>query len=804
MDPKTLELVAWLVPLLPFGGFVLNVFLGKQLPKPVVSLIACGTVLGSAICAWTLFAHVRATHQAFVTTPITWISVPGLGADGGFMRFVADHKLVVDQLTCVMILVVTNVGFLIHLYSTGYMAEEKRYSRYFAYLNLFTGFMLVLVMGGNLFLMFVGWEGVGLCSYLLISFWYEKVENAKAGMKAFVVNRIGDFAFTIGVLLLFVYVGTMVDKSGTPVGKWTIDFGELRTLITDPKNAVSTGVMTAVGILLFIGATGKSAQIPLFTWLPDAMAGPTPVSALIHAATMVTAGVYMIARTNFIFAMSPTAMTVVALVGGLTALFAGTIGIAQNDIKKVLAYSTVSQLGFMFMGVGVGAFAAGIFHLMTHAFFKACLFLGSGSVIHGMGGEQDIRKMGGLRKYMPITFATFAIASLAIAGFPLLAGFWSKDEILWKAFSTHALLIPGPVIWGFGAIAALCTAFYMTRLVVITFFGELRSAPAAHAHSGGGAGLPDWMEDEEKKKEEPKDEPAPPAPPPPHDAAQPPSDLPDWMKEEEKHDEPAHDEPVPAPHDDAGHGHDAGGHGHEHAGTPHESPWTMTLPLVLLAALSIVGGFIGMGAWTHMPNWFEHWLAPVCPDATGAHAAAPAEAGHEAPAGGHTVPLAEYVMVAVSVVIGLTGIFYGWRVYQSQGGKPAQKFAEENRDLYELVRDKYRVDELYDAIAVEPVLELNEQLARFDNAVVDGAVNGAASVGATASNYTGYFDNEVVDGGVNATAHAVQATGRAARQLQSGNIRGYLTSAVIGGLIVIGSYCVYLRWEEITRFFKAN
>jgi NADH-quinone oxidoreductase subunit L len=839
MDPKTLELVAWLVPLLPFGGFVINVFLGKQLPKPVVSLIACGTVLGSAICAWTLFAHVHATHKEFATTAIAWIRVPGLGADGAFMKVIADHKLVVDQLTCVMILVVTNVGFLIHLYSTGYMAEEKRYSRYFAYLNLFTGFMLVLVMGGNLFLMFVGWEGVGLCSYLLISFWYEKVENAKAGMKAFVVNRVGDFAFTIGVLLLFVYVGTMVDKNGTPVGKWTIDFGELRALITDPKNAVSTSVMTAVGILLFIGATGKSAQIPLYTWLPDAMAGPTPVSALIHAATMVTAGVYMIARTNFIFALSPTAMTVVALVGGLTALFAGTIGIAQNDIKKVLAYSTVSQLGFMFMGVGVGAFAAGIFHLMTHAFFKACLFLGSGSVIHGMGGEQDIRKMGGLRKYMPITFATFAIASLAIAGFPFLAGFWSKDEILWKAFSAHGLglpvpftqstlPIPGPVIWGLGAIAALCTAFYMTRLVVVTFFGELRSAPAAHAHSGGGAGLPDWMDDEEKKKEQdkPKDEPVPPPPSAvPHDAddsakaagGKPPSDLPDWMKEEEKHDAPAHDEHKPehhdehAKHDDAGHHDDAGGHGHghEHAGTPHESPWTMTLPLVVLAVLSIVGGFIGMGAWTHMPNHFEHWLEPVCPDATGAHHAAAAEAAHGTPAGEnkekkHDVPLAEYVMVGVSIVIGLTGIFYGWRVYQSQGGKPAQKFAEENRELYELVRDKYRVDELYDAIAVEPVLELNEQLARFDNAIVDGAVNGAASVGATASNYTGYFDNEVVDGGVNATAHAVQATGRAARQIQTGNIRAYLTSAVIGGLVVIGAYCVYLRWEEISRFFKAN
>ncbi|HZN62565.1 MAG TPA: NADH-quinone oxidoreductase subunit L, partial [Planctomycetota bacterium] len=624
----------WLIPLLPFAGFLANAFLGafagKRVPKIVYSAIACGSVAGAAIVAWMAFLHVRGSHEALISVALPWIHIPGLGADGSVMKVLAEHKLVVDQLSAVMILVVTNVGFLIHLYSVGYMADEKRFARYFSYLNLFTGFMLILVMASNLLLMFVGWEGVGLCSYLLIGFWFEKAENAAAGMKAFVVNRIGDFGFTIGVLVLFTYLGT-------EFGAWTIDFREIGEAIRQNQASISAGMMTLVGILLFVGATGKSAQLPLYVWLPDAMAGPTPVSALIHAATMVTAGVYMVARMNFVYALSPTAMTVVAVVGGLTALFAGTIGVAQNDIKKVLAYSTVSQLGFMFMGVGVGAYAAGIFHLMTHAFFKACLFLGSGSVIHGMGGEQDIRKMGGLKKYMPITFWTFLIASLAISGFPLLAGFWSKDEILWKAFSTEALgsPVPGKLVWFMGIVAAGFTAFYMTRLVVLTFLGEPR-----------------------------------------------------FEKKEEHHDEhAAHD---------AGHGH---GHGH---GTPHESPPSMTIPLVVLAILSVFGGFIGMPHWLPGGGVFEHWVEPVAHDVTaknyvpdiegGAHGAV---AAHAAPEAAHGPPAAELILMLVSIGVGLGGIFLGLKVYLWGKGRAAEAFATRYREVYELVHDKYRVDEMY-------------------------------------------------------------------------------------------------------------
>jgi NADH-quinone oxidoreductase subunit L len=718
----------WLIPLLPFAGFLANTLLGafarRRVPKIVYSFIALSSVAGSAIVAWMAFLNVASSHQAIISTGFPWISIPGLGADGAWMKVLAEHRLVVDPLSSVMILVVTNVGFLIHLYSVGYMADEKRFARYFSYLNLFTGFMLILVMASNLLLMFVGWEGVGLCSYLLIGFWFEKVENAAAGMKAFVVNRIGDFGFTIGVLVLFAYLGTEFKV-------WTIDFREIGSVIEQNKNAISGGAMTLVGILLFVGATGKSAQLPLYVWLPDAMAGPTPVSALIHAATMVTAGVYMIARMNFVYANSQTAMTVVAVVGGLTALFAGTIGVAQNDIKKVLAYSTVSQLGFMFMGVGVGAYAAGIFHLMTHAFFKACLFLGSGSVIHGMGGEQDIRKMGGLKRYMPITFWTFLIASLAISGFPLLAGFWSKDEILWKAFDTHALVIPGWIIWAMGIIAAGFTAFYMTRLVVLTFLGEPRFKTAdEHAVA--------------------------------HDS----------------HD--AHD------------AHDAhAAHGHGHHGTPHESPPSMTIPLVVLAFLSLVGGFIGMGAWTHLPNWFENWLAPVF---GGGHGAA----AH------HDVPVMEYVMVAVSILVGLGGIFLGLKVYYWGKGRAAGKFATRYRELYELVRDKYRVDEMYKAAVVEPLLDLNEVLGRADNVIIDGAVNKSASVTARISTGTGFFDNEVVDGGVNAAAKASRAAARSARSLQTGHIRQYLTTALVGGLLVMGVFALWIYRDAFRSYLGLN
>ncbi len=743
----------WMIPLLPVFGFLFQVFIGTRLPKLIVSIVSCGAVLVSAILAWTLFFELKRMdehHRVIEAAIAPWINVPGM--EKGFLAVVADHKLVVDPLTSVMILVVTNIGFLIHVYSTGYMADEKRYARYFSYLNLFTGFMLILVMASNLILMFVGWEGVGLCSYLLIGFWYEKKENAAAGMKAFVVNRVGDLAFTIGALLLFVTLGRAT-------GVWTVDFAELKKAIEGHPGVLS-GVAFWIGLLMFIGATGKSAQFPLYTWLPDAMAGPTPVSALIHAATMVTAGVYMIARMNFLYTLTPGAMTVVTMVGAFTALFAGTIGVAQNDIKKVLAYSTVSQLGFMFMGVGVGAFAAGIFHLFTHAFFKACLFLGSGSVIHGMGHEQDIRKMGGLRSKMPWTFWTFTLATLAIAGIPPFAGFFSKDEILWQAFSTHRLLIPGWIPWLMGFAAAAFTAFYMTRLVVKTFLGRPQWAQAS-AFSGGGVGHGGEGDDEPM--------------PLPDDAS---------LLDMGPIKGPGHDE-----HAAHGGGHDAhDAHGHGHAGEPHESPWSMRGVLVVLAACSVVVGFLGIPPllkWIPIPNdVFGHWLEPVV---------------------GHVVhdsqaPVwPEYLLMFASIAIAVAGIGAGLVVYLKRGGVPAKDFAEKHPETYEFVLNKYKVDEAYDRMFVQPLLGLNETAGRFDNEVVDGAVNGAAYVTKVSSRGVGIVDNEVVDAGVNAAANATQAIGARARRLQTGNIREYLTFALVGGLVAIAFYCVYLTRHEIIR-----
>ncbi len=772
-------LLVWLIPLLPAAGFLFQVFIGsRKLPKPIVGFISCGVVLASCALSWLLFFKLKASGIPIEAELGRWIAVAGMdGKPAGPLSVLVQHKLVVDQLTAVMILVVTNIGFLIHVYSVGYMAEEKRYARYFAYLNLFTAFMLILVMSSNLILMFVGWEGVGLCSYLLIGFWYEKKENAIAGMKAFIVNRIGDLAFTIGVLTLFVYLGNTF-------GVWTVDFQELRKVVTANSDKVA-GVATFVGIMLFIGATGKSAQLPLYTWLPDAMAGPTPVSALIHAATMVTAGVYMIARMNFLFSLSPTAMAVVATVGAVTALFAGTIGMAQNDIKKVLAYSTVSQLGFMFMGVGVGAYAAGVFHLFTHAFFKACLFLGSGSVIHGMGHEQDIRKMGGLKSKMPVTWVTFGLATLAIAGIPPFAGFFSKDEILWMTFSTHAFPNGlGKVLWVMGVAAAACTAFYMTRLVIKTFLGRPQWASGS-SFSGGGVGLPDWMDEEdEKKKKEPGhgyDDPSA-------------SDLPQDeslldLGKISKQDAPQ----------DAGHGHDAGHGGeHGHAGEPHESPPTMLFALVVLAAGSVLVGVLGMPHWMPWGDQFGKWLHPVIHEYKAPAKHEPAKEGeHPGP------PPAELALMAFSILVAAGGIGAAWYVYSKRLGVPAKDFSEKHHDLYELVLNKYKVDELYDATVVQPLLNLNEVAGRFDNEVVDGAVNGVARGGSTSSKGAGYFDNEVVDAAVNAAANATQAAGRKIRRLQTGNIKDYLTFALVGGLFVIAAFCLFLTWPDLySRFFK--
>jgi NADH-quinone oxidoreductase subunit L len=453
----------WLIPILPLAGCAINGLLGRHFPRKVVSAVALTATAASF--AWAVYVALQfgtLSQVPHVETYATWLRAGSFSAPYAFM---------VDQLTLVMLLVVTGVGFLIHIYSVGYMAHEGGYYRFFSYLNLFMFFMLTLVLANNYLLMFVGWEGVGLASYLLIGFFFVRDSAASAGKKAFIVNRIGDFGFLIALFLLIKHFGTL-------------NFDGVFAQVSQMPVESSAGLLTAIGILLMVGACGKSAQVPLYVWLPDAMEGPTPVSALIHAATMVTAGVYMVARSNPIFFRSPTALGVVVIIGTLTAIFAAIIGITQTDIKRVLAYSTISQLGYMFMACGVAAFSAGIFHLMTHAFFKALLFLAAGSVIHSLGGEQDMRYMGGLRKHIPWTFWTMTMATLAIAGIPPLAGFFSKDEILWKAFSSeHGHWI----IWLVGLITAFITSFYMFRLWFMTFFGEFRGAEAVgREHAGHG------------------------------------------------------------------------------------------------------------------------------------------------------------------------------------------------------------------------------------------------------------------------------------------------------------------------------
>src|ERR1700756_2847286 len=501
----TPSLHLWLIPVLPLIGAAVNGLVGRRFSRQTVSAVAlsfCGAAFVMALYVAARFSSLTLPHTELLAH---WIR------SGSFM---VDFEFYLDQLTLVMLLVVTGVGFLIHIYSVGYMWEEGGFYRFFSYLNLFMFFMLTLVLAGNYLQMFIGWEGVGLASYLLIGFWFTKDSAASAGKKAFIVNRIGDFGFLIGLFLIIQHFGSL---------NFTEVFAKVQPLAAETSGA---GLLTAIGILLMVGACGKSAQIPLYVWLPDAMEGPTPVSALIHAATMVTAGVYMVARSHPIFDKAPAALTVVAILGTLTALFAATIGIAQTDIKRVLAYSTISQLGYMFMACGVAAYSAGIFHLMTHAFFKGLLFLAAGSVIHAIGGEQDMRRMGGLKQYIPWTFLTMTAATFAIAGFPPLAGFFSKDEILARAYEAN------PAYWFIGVTTAFITSFYMFRLWFLTFFGDYRGR------------------------------------------------------------------------DSAGHGH-AQAHVHGGHGDPHESPMVMLVPLMILAVLSVIGGWVGIG------GRFEHFLAPV-------------------------------------------------------------------------------------------------------------------------------------------------------------------------------------------------
>jgi NADH-quinone oxidoreductase subunit L len=632
----------WFIPAVPALGVLFNAFFGRRAGKGAVSVIGPGVVGVAFIGACVAFTQLLGLPHGGAFTQRLW---PWITA--GTLQ--VDVALRLDALSAVMVLIVSGVGFLIHVYSVGYMHDDAGYARYFTYLNLFTFAMLILVMADNLPLLFVGWEGVGLCSYLLIGFWFDKEANASAGKKAFVVNRIGDAGFLLGLFLLFWSLGA----SGTH----SLSFQE----IAAHAKSIPLDTVTLITLLLFVGATGKSAQLPLYVWLPDAMAGPTPVSALIHAATMVTAGVYMIARLNFLFILSPVTLGVVATVGAVTAVFAATIGVAQTDIKKVLAYSTISQLGYMFLGVGVGAFSAGIFHLMTHAFFKGLLFLGSGSVIHGMGGEQDMRKMGGLRAYQPITFATFFIGTLAIAGIPGFAGFFSKDEIL-----VYAMASPYGSWWlsGLGLVAAALTSFYMFRLLFLTFFGECRADEHARHHL-------------------------------------------------------------------------------------HESPASMTMPLIVLAALSIVGGYIGLPGHWLWGNRFEVFLEPVL------------GAG---PEGQPLSQYTEYFVMANSVVVALAGLAVAYIFYIVRPELPGA-VAQKAAGLYDLVFNKYYVDELYDVLFIRPTVGVSNWLWRvFDVGVVDGLVNG--------------------------TAEAVAANSSLWRRLQTGNVQHYAVSMLLGAMAILGYYAL--------------
>lgn len=598
--------------ILPLIGFLINGLFGSKFSAKVAGGIASSAILGSFLIALTKFFQLSSMgeHERVIEQVVfQWMTVGD---------FSLPFVLRLDPLSSIMTLVVTGVGFLIHVYSIGYMEHDRTPPKFFAYLNLFSFAMLSLVLGGNLPILFLGWEGVGLCSYLLIGYWYEDDAKASAGKKAFIVNRIGDLGFLIGIFTLYGLFNT-------------IDFSTLKTAAATAQAAGTLNVhwLTIGTLCLFVGAMGKSAQFPLYVWLPDAMAGPTPVSALIHAATMVTAGVYMIARMNFLFTLSPTTLMVISGVGGFTALFAATIAIVQRDIKKVLAYSTVSQLGYMFVAVGVGAYVAGVFHLVTHAFFKALLFLGSGSVIHGMHEEQDIMKMGGLKKYMPKTFITFAIGTIAIAGIPPLAGFFSKDEILWSAFSSH-MGLAGPGLWAVGALTAFLTAFYMTRMTCLTFFGTPRFD--------------------------------------------------------------------------------------EHHTHPHESPMVMVAPLIVLAVLSCLGGFIGFPGH----SWLGDWLAPV----VGAHGAAEE--------GGHSM---EYVLMAVSVLIAATGVGLAYFLYVLRPEIP-KKIFESLSMAHKLLFNKYYVDEIYDVIIVRPLKKISEICWKYvDVLIVDGAILGFAKISKAAGEF---------------------------------------------------------------------
>ncbi len=616
----------WLIPVLPLAGFLILGLGRNTLSKGVAGTLGSTTVLASFILSLLAFLEVRNgdTGYQHYFDMIT----------AGDINIGFDFQ--VDQLTSLFLLIITGVGFLIHVYSTSYMHDEssKDFSKYFSYLNLFVFSMLLLVMGGNFVIMFIGWEGVGLCSYLLIGYWFRNKEYTKAANKAFIMNRIGDLGFLLAVFWL-------ISKTGTAT------FSELFS--GNGLDALNETDITGITLLLFLGATGKSAQLPLYTWLPDAMAGPTPVSALIHAATMVTAGIYMIARSNVLFSLAPLTLTIISIIGLATLLLAASIALRQNDIKKVLAYSTVSQLGYMFLALGVGAYTAAVFHVMTHAFFKALLFLGAGSVIHATGGEQDMRNMGGLRKYMKVTHLTMLIGCIAIAGIPPLSGFFSKDEILASAF------LKNPVLWGLGVLGAAMTAFYMFRLYAMTFTGAFRGT------------------------------------------------------EEQKH----------------------------HL---HESPAAITIPLIVLAILSIVGGLVGIPAvFMEGGHRLADFLSPVIQPHGDAHAIS------------HST---EYMLMGVSVALSIIAIFFAIRAYKSYSSE-----SRTSGGFTKLLENRWYVDELYDAVIVRPLRSLSGFLSTI-------------------------LERKGIDGIVNGTGKFVNYSARQLRWLQSGQIGAYVLLMVIGIFIL--------------------
>ncbi|HLL76458.1 MAG TPA: NADH-quinone oxidoreductase subunit L [Pyrinomonadaceae bacterium] len=853
----------WLIPLLPLAGAAVNGLLGRRFrfSERLVGAVAVGA------CALSFLIGVGAVYEygfgGHARWPAPYVTSEGGGfpysyrwIPGGAVELTQGHderargrvnvtpglavgpagetispagrgvgalldvewSYQLDALSAIFILIITGVGLCIHVFATGYMHGDPGFYRFFAYLGLFMFMMLVLVMGSNFLMMFVGWEGVGLCSYLLIGYYFDRKEAGDASRKAFITNRIGDFGFALAIFGIIATFGS---------AQYTEVFEAARTF---PVEVIGTfGLMSWLALGLFVGACGKSAQIPLFVWLPDAMAGPTPVSALIHAATMVTAGLYMVTRTNVIFQHSQTMMTVVAVVGVLTALFAATIGITQNDIKKVLAYSTVSQLGFMFLACGVGAFAIGIFHVMTHAFFKALMFLGAGSVIHGMHHEQDMRRMGGLRKYMPKTYWTFFAGWLAICGIIPFSGFWSKDEILWSAASTT--VVPGGwFLWLLATVAATCTAFYMTRLMALTFWGRERfldvpaggQADEAHAHGY----------DEHGK---------------PHDA-----------RIEAAGDRPRHEpgEFVGEPHAAAPHTHQTATgahvvhdepHGH-HAHIPHESPASMWVPLAVLAVLAVIGGFVGIspaftggahvGGRLNIVNWLEPVMwNPATGDfnrphgAGGGHASAgegiappnliasasPDSAGQAAgkltgatqPAHGpygdagfnlaHAVEeifqshtAAEWFFIVVSLLVAGLGIFLGWLFYVKRPHLPAV-WAARLGGLYRASFNRYWVDELYGLLFTRRTMDAARGIYAVDSKGIDGAVNGTAWLTRRLSNYTGLFDFKVVDGIVNGVAYFIRGLmSRLLRAAQTGVAANYALVMIFGLVLAV---TVYVFWR---------